>query len=118
MGFNEQIQLRESETVSFSFGDGVTHDGTVTESSISLIVDFESTWSIVPVLGSLVGQGLYTVEVSNGAGWFEYATEFTDVVTEDSVTHDSMEYNQLRISYRQSSVSSGTVEFQLTKKDR
>lgn len=116
MGYNEGIDKKNVTTL-FSFTDGTTHNGTVAESSTSLSIDYNTTWNVSVDVSGLTGEGKYTIQVSDdNVTWYNYAEEFKEVSTEDSVAHDDMEYLLIRVKYEVGSVSAGSVIFKLNNK--
>lgn len=68
-------------------------------------------WAISLTTVGLVGDPVYTVQVSNDEiTWYDYALEATNVAIIDSIAHDRMSFLHLRVKYLALTTTSGTVD--------
>jgi hypothetical protein len=98
--------------ITFQFGDGGTHDASVTETSAVVQLCFQYGWLLIPVSSGLDAAPTWTLEVStDGVNFAPY-----DPLTEDAAidqpfddTHANAIY--WRIAYDAQTNTTGTVEF-------
>jgi hypothetical protein len=104
----------------FQFSDGELHDATLSETSQSLSNCFKYDWSLAPIQSGLTTTTpTYTIEVSNdNTNWFEYNNLSTDVLIEDAVDDNHLAWIYIRIVYDAKTESTGTIEFELTQKQK
>ena len=104
----------------FVFSDGTSHDASVSETSESLKSWYKYEWSLAPIITGLSGATpTYTIEVSNdNVNWFEYNNLSTDVSIVDAVDDNHLAWIFMRIVYDKGTESTGTVEFELTQKQK
>ena len=104
----------------FVFSDGTSHDASVSETSESLKSWYKYEWSLAPIQSGVTGGNpKYTIEVSNDdINWFEYNNLSTDVSIDDAVDDNHLSWVYMRIVYSGTGVSAGTIEFELTQKQK
>lgn len=102
----------------YEFADGEDHDATLTANSLSLNTCFNYNFHVAITPDGLTGIGAYTFQVSDDeVNWYDYATEFTNVSTEDAVEDaNALTWKYSRIKYSAGTASAGTVKFKLTLK--
>jgi hypothetical protein len=112
--------MNEAKTQKFIFSDGTTHDASISEISEALLSCYKYEWSLFPVTSGLSSSdGTYTIEVSNdNLNWFDYNNLSTDVSIEDAVDDIHLAWIYMRVVYSANTESSGTIEFNLTTKQK
>jgi hypothetical protein len=96
----------------FIFGDGATHDASVTESSAALEFCASHFWSLIPVFAALDASPLWTLEVSNDNVTFSpYATETDGAAIEQGFDDNHLAFKYMRVTYTANGNTTGTVEF-------
>ena len=104
-------------TITFQFGDGTTHDASVSEASISQAICYKYGWSIAPIIAGLDQAPEYTIEVSNNnIDFYSYdsLTEGADIAQPFDDVH--LDWLYIRINYDAKTNTTGTVEFPLILK--
>jgi len=104
----------------FIFSDGTSHDATVSETTQSISSCYKYEWSLTPIkTGMTELTSTYTIEVSNDdVNWFEYNNLSTDVSIIDAVDDTHLAWIYIRIVYDAKTESTGTIEFELTQKQK
>lgn len=98
----------------FIFGDGASHDASVTESSESLVFCDSHFWSLIPVVASLDASPLWTLEVSNDNVTFSpYASETDGAAIAQGFDDNHLAFKFMRVTYTANGNTTGTVEFTL-----
>jgi len=104
--------------ITFVFGDGTTHDASVTEISTVEELCYNYAWLLVPTSTGLNASPTYSIEVSNTASgpWSAYdpLTQDADILQPFDDTHFAPTY--VRINYNAQTNTAGTVSFTLTLK--
>ncbi len=72
-------------------------------------------WSVsLKSIGVVGGPASYTLQVSNnGSTWYDYNSDSSNVVLEDSVDSDHMAFRFLRVVYTANGTSAGTLDVEL-----
>lgn len=104
----------------FEFNDGIVHDASISGTSEAIRSCYKYEWSIAPITAGLTSaKGEYTIEVSNdNVNWFEYNNLSTDVSIEDAVDDIHFAWIYIRLVYDAKTESTGTVQFELTQKQK
>jgi len=112
--------MNEAKTIQFEFGDGTSHDASVSETSNSVTNCYKYEWAVAPVTSGLTsGDATYTIEVSNdNVNWFEYNNLSTDVSIVDAVDDNHLAWIYIRIVYDAKTETTGTIEFNFTTKQK
>lgn len=103
--------------IEFSFGDGTTHDASLTETSTSQEMCYDYSWSLVPEFSALDANPTWTLEVSNDNVTFnpyDTLTQDTAITQGFDDTHSTFLY--WRIAYNAQTNTTGTVSFTLILK--
>jgi hypothetical protein len=112
--------MNEPKKTKFEFGDGTSHDATVSETSQSIQSCYKYEWALAPIKSGLtVGDPTYTIEVSNDdTTWFEYNNLSTNVSVDDAVDDNHLAWVYMRVVYNAGTETTGTIEFELTQKQQ
>ncbi len=104
-------------TITFQFGDGTTHDASVSEASISQAICYKYGWSIAPIIAGLDQDPTYTIEVSNNnVDFYPYDTPVVDADIAQPFDDVHLDWLYIRINYNAQTNTTGTVEFPLILK--
>lgn len=96
----------------FLFGDGATHDASVTETSASLEFCASHFWSLIPVFASLDASPLWTLEVSNDNVTFSpYDAVTLDAAIAQGFDDNHLAFKYVRVAYDANGNTTGTVSF-------
>lgn len=105
-----------SFTHTFVFGDGTTHDASVTETSASIEVCHSNNgWSLFPVSSGLDAAPTWTLEVSNdNVNFAPYESSIVDTAITQPIEDDHRTFNYWRVAYNAQANTTGTVSFPIT----
>ena len=111
----------EARLFTYLFGGGETQDATVSANSDEQETVYNYNFHVAVAAVGLVGNGSYTLQVSDTPeieeSWYDYAAEFTSVSTVDAIEDsDALTWKYSRIKYDAGGASAGTVQFNLTLK--
>lgn len=109
--------MAELREYTFQFGDGGTHDASVSESSAVLTMCYNHAWSLIPVVSGLDASPLWTLEVSfDGVAFHAYdaQTDGADIDQGFDDTHATFKF--WRVTYDAGANTTGTVSFTLVLK--
>lgn len=100
------------------FGDGGSHDATVSEASASQQICNEYSWSIIPKQTGLTQQDpVWTIEVSNDdSNWKTYKSNSSNIPIGDGYEDTHLAFQYIRVNYDAKTETTGTVEFELNLK--
>ena len=101
----------------FQFTDGVSHDASVSEASISQEVCFNHFWLLVPRSSGLDANPVYTIEVSDDdVLWNPYSSSTIDAAIDQGFDDDHLTARYIRVNYDADTNTTGDVEFKITLK--
>ena len=116
INFNTDPVNNVSVSADFIFSDGTNHDATVAAISNVINTPQNMGWNVIPVPVGMVGNSLYTVQISNdGSTWHDYAKVFTNVSYDNGVEDPHLTYDKMRIKHDIGSSTGGTVRYVLTQ---
>jgi len=103
--------------INFNFGDGTTHDASVSEISEPQLICHDYTWLLVPKSSGLDASPTYSFEVSDdNINWQEFQPETKDAAIDQPFQKSDLAGLYFRINYNAQTNTTGTVAFTLTGK--
>ena len=103
----------------FQFGDGGTHDASVSEISTPIEICSNYSWLLNPVFDSLDQNPTWTLEVSHenvNSSFKPYDTPMIDAAIDQAFDDVHLAPTFLRINYDAKTNTTGTVKFPITLK--